>query len=88
MWRRAIFLRYGRKFNAVWRRSDNELVATERIRPGDRICLQPPPAEPAHAAEAPAKAPGGGVRVAMPDREMLRRQYDVERESWCDNITG
>lgn len=83
MWSRAIFLRYGRKFNAVWKRSENELVATERIQPGDRIRLQPPPTRPVQTAEAPH-----GIRVTMPDREILRRQYDVETQPWCDQKTG
>ena len=82
MWRRAIFLRYGRKFNAAWNRSEGELVATERILPGDRVRLQPPP-QPAQTAEAPH-----GIRVTMPDREILRRQYDVDREPSCDEKTG
>ena len=29
MWSRAIFLRFGRNFNAVWKNAENELVATE-----------------------------------------------------------
>lgn len=85
MWSRAIFLRYGRNFNAVWQKSEGELVATKVIRPGFCVRLEPPKAaQPAQVADAPAKPAGGRVRIVLNDREMLRRKFDVENESWCD----
>ncbi len=82
MWSRAIFLRYGRNFNAVWQRSEGELVATKLIRPGDRVRLEPP------EAAQPVEPQTGGVRVTTPNPEILRRKFDVENESWCDEKTG
>lgn len=85
MWARTFFLPYGRKFNVALNVTGKELVATKLIQPGDRIRLQPPelPAEAAGAAR-PARPAEQGSNV----REILRRQYDVENESWVSKKTA
>jgi hypothetical protein len=57
--------------NAVWHRGTQELLATRKILPGERITLEPP--------IAVRLAKGAPLR-----REVSRQpQYDVEREPWA-----
>ena len=61
--------------NAVWHRGSQELLATRKILPGDRITLEPP--------ITVRLAKGAPLRRESPARNP---QYDVERESWVECI--
>ena len=78
MWSRALFVRYGKHCNAVWHRPTADLVATRHVRPGESIRLEPPRQNVEKSSQEPREP-----KSEFPERgQTLRRQYDVENESW------
>ena len=74
MWSRVVRVRCSRQFNAHWRQTSRVLIATEHIKPGDEIRLEP--------KEDVCVMDGDPVRAP---RQTHAKLYDVENESWTES---